>query len=274
MKKLSKISARFEHTQIIAGYCQICGEFKKLSADHVPPKGSIPLSAVEQKTIMEYANKTPLKGVKGKRGSVFKTICQKCNSDLGLFDSEIKRVSERIGDKVKRHFSYANSPYNLVIETINVQHYLRGVIGHMLASTSVKRCLEPIVYTDFYQPLRDFVLGRIDSIDATHDVFYWFYPNRFNVSGSGFGIGSLGDNEPIIGAALYFFPIAIFVGSKGHNNPQLLYRQRLTIDKPKLFIDLSSNLFEQSVFPFMGLRGTTILAFSDAYVTVSYPVKY
>lgn len=268
MKKPSKISSRFEHTQIMEGYCQICGEFKKLSADHVPPKGSIPLSAVEQQTIMEYTNKSPLKRVKGKHESVFNTICQTCNSALGLFDSEIKRVSEKIGTKVKRHFSYANQPYNFVSETINVRHYLRGVIGHMLASQSVKRCMEPIERTCFYQPLRDFVLGKIDSIDDTHDVFYWFYPNRFNVSGSGFGMESLGNNEPIIGAALYFFPIAIFVVSKGHNNPQLLYRKCLRIDKPKLFIDLSSDIFEQSAFPFMGRRGKTILASSEIYVTV------
>jgi len=268
----TKISARFEHTKIISGYCQICGEFKKLTADHVPPKGSIVLSAVEQKTIMEYAGKTKVKGVKGRRGSVFKTICQKCNSYLGVFDMEIKRVSQSVGDKIRLHFTHAVNPFNYITERINTNHYLRGFIGHMLASTSVKSCLTPLAETEFYQPLRDFVLGRINSIDDTHDVYYWFYPNRFNVSGNGFGIGQFGGGDAIIGAALYFYPVAIFVGSKGRDNPQLSYRQRLTKDDSKIFVDLSYGIFKQSVFPFMGLEGASMLLFSDAYITVSYSV--
>lgn len=266
------ISARFEHTKIHSGYCQICGENKKLTADHVPPKGSIVLSVVEQKTIMEYAGKEQVKGVKGQRGSVFKTICQKCNSDLGLFDAEIKRVTNLISMKIKRYFTYVNNPYNYVVEAVNVNHYLRGIIGHMLASTSVRSCMTPLVKTDFYQPLRDFVLGKIDSIDDTHDVFYWFYPNRFNISGSGFSITELGNKEPVIGAALYFYPIAVFVGSKGDVNSQLSCRQCLNSDSSKLYIDLSYRLFEQSAFPFYQLEGGSMLLLADHSVIASYPI--
>jgi len=269
----TKISARFAHTKISVGYCQICGEHKKLTADHVPPKGSITLSVVEQKTVIEHTGNEDVKGVKGKRGSVFKTICQKCNSDLGLFDSEIKRVNELLIGKIRGFYTFANSPYNYVSEILNVKLYLRGIIGHMLASTSVSSCLSPLPITDFYQPLRDFVQGGIASIDNTHDIFYWFYPNRFNISGKGFAIAELGKGEPTICAALYFYPVAVLVCSKGHICPQLSNRHRLNSNSSKLIVDLSSNLFKQSGFPFYSLEGTTMLALRDSDVTVSYPIK-
>lgn len=268
-----KISARWEHTKINEGYCQICGEHKKLTADHIPPKGSIILTEVEQKTITEYTGKVDIKGVKGKRGSIFKTICQKCNSDLGVFDSEIKRVSESVVGKIQRHFTYVNSPYNYVTELVNANLYLRGVVGHMLSSTSVKSCLNPLTETEFYQPLRDFVQGKIESIDDTHDIFYWFYPNRFNVSGSGFGIAEIGSGQPVVCAALYFYPIAVLVCSKGNINRQLAYRQRLNISGTRLFIDLSTKLFKQSAFPFYGLEGLSMCALTDYTITVSYSIK-
>ncbi len=74
MGNFSKIiSERIKHTRIKDGYCLICGEFGKLSQDHVPPKGSITIEPIEQRHITELMNGEPpkLKGVKANHGSVF-----------------------------------------------------------------------------------------------------------------------------------------------------------------------------------------------------------
>jgi hypothetical protein len=270
---LSKISERIEHCRIIEGYCQICGVFGKLSADHVPPQGSITLSVIEQKNIMEYISKAELQGVKGKRGSVFKTICGPCNSKLGLFDMEIKRVSNSLGKKIRSHFTNCSSPYNLVTEQLNVSNYLRGMVGHILASTSVRSCLQPIKDTDFYKSLREFVLGKSNNLDEEYDVYYWFYPNRFNISGGCFAVGQPGSKMPIIGAVIYFYPVAIFIGMKADANPDLEYRNKILTTDKKLYLNVSTNLIAQSVYPFMGKNENTILLLNDSNIIVSYPIK-
>ena len=73
------ISERIRHVRIKEGYCLICGSYGELTMDHVPPKGAITVSKIEQKHIFEIlgADNIKLKGIKSLNGSRFKTICAK-----------------------------------------------------------------------------------------------------------------------------------------------------------------------------------------------------
>jgi len=77
MGEFSKsISKRFEHTRISAGFYLVCGKHGKLSWDHVPPKGAIAITKVEQRHITEMmgTNAKKIRGVSSSNGSKFRTI--------------------------------------------------------------------------------------------------------------------------------------------------------------------------------------------------------
>ncbi|ELA8351611.1 hypothetical protein R7D97_24385 [Vibrio sp. Vb5031] len=54
-KYSQKISERINHSRIVQGYCLICGEYGRLSIDHVPPQGAVTITKVEQIHISEVS---------------------------------------------------------------------------------------------------------------------------------------------------------------------------------------------------------------------------
>lgn len=78
------ISERIKNVRIKEGYCLICGSYGELTMDHVPPKGAITISKIEQKHIFELleGDNKKIKGVVSQNGSRFKTICAICNNDV------------------------------------------------------------------------------------------------------------------------------------------------------------------------------------------------
>jgi len=137
------ISKRFAHTKIKGGYCLICGEFGFLSPDHVPPKGCITITKVEQRHVTELmgTGAAKIKGVHSPNGSKFRTICHSCNNmHLGRNDDEIKRVCLTLTSRILDHFKLRISPYEDVRVQVNALKYTRAMIGHILAATSVEEC--------------------------------------------------------------------------------------------------------------------------------------
>lgn len=210
------ISKRFSHTRIKDGYCLICGEFGKLTQDHVPPKSSIVITKVEQRHITEQmgANSRLIKGVKSHNGSKFKTICSRCNNNyVGVHDKEIGRVNALILKEL-RYLIYQPLKRDSIISVqVNVLSYAKGMIGHILSATSVIECKEPIVKSPYFDPLKAFVIGENEKLDSTHDIYYWFYPYSMHLSGKYVGFKS-GSNLSVL-SILSFFPIAFMVTKKG-----------------------------------------------------------
>ncbi len=68
------------------GNCQICGQYRKLSFEHVPNK-----AAFNSSTIIEYSfedvlvNKADIKGKKVQGGAGKFTLCKQCNNDTGAW---------------------------------------------------------------------------------------------------------------------------------------------------------------------------------------------
>lgn len=266
------ISKRFLHTKITTGYCLICGNYRRLSPDHVPPKGSITITKIEQRHIAEMmgVNASKIKGVPSPNGSKFKTICHSCNNThLGENDTEIARVCKSLTASIQKYFRYADSPYTIVKENVDAIKYARAMIGHILSATSVKECKKEPEPSPYFDPLKSFVLGNDSAIQESHDIYYWYYP--FNKHISAKCIGFYNNGNTAIVSLLSFFPISFMVTKKGEGIYPAHANKLLLTDK-QLRLDLSSKGYEVSEFPFHGLQGNQMMALTDYQTIISYPV--
>ncbi|KJF93398.1 metal-binding protein [Photobacterium angustum] len=270
---MGRPSERHYHTKIKDGYCVICGEFGRLSQDHVPPKGAITITKVEQKHIMEAmgANANSIDGVRSPNGSKFKTICKKCNNErLGANDGEVARVHKELTAKIKTYFDTLASPYPIISVHLDSLKYVRAMIGHILAATSVDECKQPLQESPYFRPLEMFVLGDDGALDDTHDIYYWFYPHNRHLSAKYVQMYNKGHSTGL--SLLSFFPIAFLVTPKG----QGIYpaqANKLKIGDDRLYLNLSSVNVEFAEFPFSTLRGDQFRMCASKQTIISYPIK-
>jgi hypothetical protein len=266
-----RISARIRHTNISKGYCLICGQFSKLSFDHVPPKGSITITKTEQRHVGELMGESAHKivGVKGNRGSGFKTICSLCNSKLGEDDSEVARVCRELTVRINKHFSEPFAPYNTVSIEIDASRYMRAMVGHILSATSVEECIVPPVYTPYFSPLIEFVMGNDAAIDSTHEVYYWFYPYKRHISGK--LVNFYNNGHTCCMSVLSFFPVAFLLVQKGQGIVPTHAMTMKRTDK-KLTLNLSFANQDLVEFPFIVLKGNQMYSCRESMCITSYPI--
>lgn len=267
------ISERIRHVRIKEGYCLICGSYGELTMDHVPPKGAITVSKIEQKHIFEIlgADNIKLKGIKSHNGSRFKTICAKCNNEIiGKDDQEVSSVIKELNTKIKKHFSGFHSINNSVSVRFDPIRFCRAMIGHILSATTVNDCITEPVNSPYFSPLQDFVLGNDNALNDTHDIYYWFYPNRMHFSGK--IIGFYNDGNFCLISILSFFPIAFLLTEK---NKGIYPAQatKLAFNDSHIIMDLSLQNIKYANFPFISLEGNKMYMGNDATCIVSYPIK-
>ncbi|MEE4921695.1 metal-binding protein [Pseudomonas alliivorans] len=269
----NRLTQRRMHTEIVQGYCLICGVYGRLSWDHVPPQGSIAITKVEQVHLAEVMgiDLVPVKGLKSPNGSKFKTICKGCNSGyLGANDQEVARVYKGVTKLVNDHFAYASNPVNVVTFRFDVIKFCRAMIGHVLSATSVDECKKEPKQVPYFTPLQKFVMGDDTALNDTHDLYCWFFPHRHHLSAKIFAFRNHGNQCNI--SVLSFFPLAFAITEKGKGiYPAGASRIELTDDR--LFVNLSSKHFQYSGFPFTGFSGDQMMAFSSSQAIVSYPIK-
>ncbi len=270
---MSKISERVRHVKIRDGYCLICGEFGTLSIDHVPPQGSITVTKVEQRHIMEMmgVGAKSIKGVPSTNGSKFRTICSDCNSNiLGGNDGEVADANKKLTSKIRNYFQNPTSPYNTISIDINPIKYARAMIGHILSATSVTECKEPPQISPYFDPLKKFVLGDDHAITKTHDIYYWFYPYDRHLSAKCVSFFNQGHSTVL--SLLSFFPIAFLVTPKDEGIYPT-HAARFDFSSSKLVLDLSSYNIHFSDFPFSELKGNQMCLLNDCQTIISYPIK-
>lgn len=267
------LTERWKHSQLKQGYCLICGTHGKLSWDHVPPKGSVSVTKIEQVHLTEIMGINPIsvKGIKSTNGSKFKTICSECNSKyLGQNDEEVARVYKHLTKSVSNHFTRLNNPFNYVTIPFNSISFCRAMIGHILSATTDEECKKEPVKSPYFTPLQKFVMGDNSAIDKTHDIYCWFYPHRHHLSAKMFAFKNMG--ATCIISVLSFYPLAFSVTEKGKGiYPSGATKVSLT-DK-QIFIDLSYGHFPYSGFPYTGLTGDQMMILSAPQAIVSYPIK-
>jgi hypothetical protein len=268
----NSISKRFQHTRIQEGYCLICGRFGKLTQDHVPPQGSITISKVEQRHMVEAVGQgsSPVRGVVSPNGSKFKTICSHCNSfHLGRNDGEVARVNRDLTQKIQEYFGDINVIYRHVTADVDAVKYARAMAGHILSATSVEECKRAPEPSTYYDPIKEFVLGDDDALDHSHDIYYWFYPFSRHFSAKSVTFRNTGHIAVL--SILSFFPIAFMLTKKNEGTFPTHARELQKTDT-KLILDLSSAGVRYSEFPFCGLEGDQMMALRDSQAIVSYPI--
>ncbi len=110
------------------GVCSICLEEKILSDDHVPPKccGNNKDSYYRRFT-PEYLEETSkLAPIHSQNGVKLRTICNKCNNDLGaIYDVELEKFYKSSLAQLSKEKAFY--PFDLL-------KVVKAVIGHFLAS--------------------------------------------------------------------------------------------------------------------------------------------
>lgn len=254
------------------GYCLICGEYKSLTEDHVPPQCAVTITRTEQKLVTEaFANDQPtVKGAPSKNGNKFKTICKGCNSALATGDQEIGRVCKELNNKIRYYFNSASSINTLVSVKINASKYIRAMVGHILAATSEDECKLEQRDSPYFTPMKNLVLGQTDSIDDTHDIYYWFYPRGHHLCAKMLGYHNYGDVSVI--SLLSFFPIAFLITEKGKkvHPPQAT---KLDSKNESLILNLSLRNHNHIDFPFCTLMDGQFYVLPEQTCTISYPVR-
>lgn len=267
------ISERGRHTRIAQGHCLICGKHGPLSKDHVPPRGSITITQVEQVHLAEMLDlKTPsVKGIRSTNGSKFKTICRSCNSDvLGQNDGEVAAVCKALTNKISQFFAYANSPVSGVHVPFDALRYMRAMVGHVLSATTVTECLDPPEPDAYMDPLKKFVLGDDTAMATTHDVYYWFYPHKHHMSIKKFRARNNGHECNM--SLLAFYPLAFMITEKNKGIYPAGAVKLEQADK-SLFLSLSLANAHYSSFPMVDLRGNQWVLFSGCMAILSYPIR-
>lgn len=266
-----KVSKRLEHVRIDNGYCLVCDNYGKLSWDHVPPKGAVGISSIEQKHLVEAygGGDSFIKGVRSSNGSKFRTICADCNETIGRFDEELIRVNKEAIIKASNHFSTPNSITNIVSIECNVHKYLRAVAGHVLSATSVQTCIEKQGDSRYFTPLKKFVLAGEDIFDS-HDVYYWFYPHRSHISAKIFSMYYM--SSFTVCSVLAFYPIS-FIFFEKDKGIAPTHAKKITPKDTKLTLDLSTRFAHLARFPFIDFKNQhMIMALDETQVIISYPI--
>lgn len=268
-----RISERVRHTQIEEGFCLICGEHGRLTFDHVPPQGCVTITRTEQFHLSEYMELPILKvkGVQSNNGSKFKTICKSCNNLIGTDDGELSRVIRRMTGSVKREVYNPNRFGNILFFDVDVVRFCRAMVGHILSATSTRECTVPENTSDYFLPLREFVLrNESRNIEDTHDFYCWFYPFKWHISVKMFGMHNNGYQARL--SVLHFFPIGFLVSEKGKGiYPPQAYK--IDLKKNGIEIDLSAANVSLASMPLCELQGDQFIAFHSSQTIVSQPIK-
>lgn len=217
--------------------CNICLKWRKMTEDHVPPKGSLVISSVEQENVFYRLTQEKRNFSISQNGVKYKTLCSKCNNkELGLkLDPVLNDFSNSIANYLN---STLDLPRYIEIETIP-NLLIRAILGHLMAAKI------DIEHTEIDSQIRNFVFDYSKPIPDEINIFFWIYPYKTIVIGREFGMPEIRKRFDSIGifSILKFFPIAYLLSDlKTYNNlPSITnYKTKNHSDKAKVTIDLKN----------------------------------
>lgn len=187
--------------------CNICRNRAALSWDHVPPKGGIEVTPVEQMTILELltANKDEELYSISQNGVKFRTICTHCNNTLlgREYDPVLNEFATGVGRFLKTTLVM---PHSVKYET-RPNLLIRAIVGHMLAAKG------DFEHTAIDERLRDFFNDRSAHFPDGLKIFYWVYPYPYTVVVRDVVMPSVRGNLQAMGmfSMLKYFPIAYLI---------------------------------------------------------------
>ncbi len=158
-------------------HCNICGSFRKLTWDHVPPKSTLLEPDTISNTIFG-GMPTESKHLKHYQSGIkYRTVCAECNNVvLGQNDNAYKEfileVRKRLKDYSRLYLDTGKGQNTIIVKT-KINRVLRSICGHFLSMKEFYDCEN---VTD--NQLRKYVLdtgSKLTSFEAIN-LFCWFYP--------------------------------------------------------------------------------------------------
>jgi hypothetical protein len=190
--------------------CNICKKIKPLSWDHVPPKGGIHLSSVEQETVFQHMTmpKDNRKYSISQNGVKYRTICKECNEIIGRkYDPVLNDFAYNVGKILKTKLTlpsiiYYKTKPNLLI---------RAILGHLLAA---KADIDEVTVDE---QVRNFIFDEDASIPEEIKIFYWVHPYINTVIIRDIAMpavrGKFGEGKVGFFSILKYFPIAYLISN-------------------------------------------------------------
>lgn len=149
--------------------CNICMQVKPLSWDHVPPKGGIELTQLQQETVLQKLTSAPenKKFSISQNGVKFRTICKECNENLGVkYDQELNKLVLTIREVIEN----ASTPIKSFKIFAKSDLIIKSIFGHLLAA---KVNFEN---TKIDETLRAYYFNNLEAIKNKLHIYYWLYP--------------------------------------------------------------------------------------------------
>lgn len=227
------------------GYCRICGNFAKLTSDHMPPKACgnnkrVKVTIFEKELIFQ-------------NGFNCRTICEDCNNRIlgSTCDKEYKKLYDRLASYKQSRIYLSDK---LIID-INIKEIIRSYLGHFVSvnlRTDLKIgdvLLSKVNDSEsIFGHYRKFVLGESD-ITEYFDIYYWYYPfsNIVIVPYAGCIFDILKPTtSKISGTVIKMFPLALFVTKKDKGECTLKMQK---IDFAQRSLTLDTNHIVNKYFP-------------------------
>lgn len=142
------------------------------------------------------------------------------------------------------------------------------MIGHILSATTVSECLAPPEPSEYFDPLKKFVLGDDAALADTHDIYYWFYPSNAHLSAKLVAFHNEGHQALV--SVLSFFPLAFMV-TKKNEGTYPAHAVKLDLTDKALTLNLSTANVHNADFPFVLLNGNRFYMVNEGQTVVSYP---
>lgn len=229
------LKKRVQHIGNDRGLCVICGEYGKLSRDHVPPKRCNNLNDVELRTLFP-SDDWSKKGQISQGGSFYKTLCSTCNNTrLGkYYDPFLVNLSNEITSLVLGAKNRKIVLPSSIFTFIRPQRIARAIVGHCLAANSINETRDGLTSSPMNDILREYFLNIDAAFPEKLNIYFWPYPSRRQVIIKGMGKASL-KSKPIIGNVIKFLPLGFWIVWDKPNNvrislPELVKDKSLNID--------------------------------------------
>jgi len=242
------------------GYCRICGNFSKLTSDHVPPKSCSNLGVY---IIKDWANTA--RHLKTQNGISFRTICAKCNNEgLGSLDPELAKFSDHVKKFLKSRASGINFPQGYKI-FVSCKTIVRCVAGHILAAhDGTEKLSERLHHADF--PYLSDLHRLYEGQNLSHYTIGAWIHNfpTVNIYPSA-GISTpFSKAPPSMFSLLSFFPLGFMIIHRRYQ-PRNIPFHRLRTDQDSIEIDLMSLTKHSPRYPLDNLR-TEMVIFDSGHI--------
>lgn len=241
------LGKRILNTGSSFGYCVICGEYSKLTRDHVPPKGCNNLNDVELNVLLPSQKYSKI-GTTSQGGAHYKTLCGTCNNTClgGYYDPELVKLSNDITTLVLGAKSKTISLPESIYPFIKPQRIARSVVGHVLAANAVEETKKWPVEAPMRAAMREYFLDSSKDLPDQLDIYYWLYPSRKQVVVKGMGKLVISLSRNIVGDVIKFLPLGFWLvwdkpKDLNINLPRLVPNKNMGVDE---VMQIKLNLYD------------------------------